>query len=106
MERSSSRLRLFRQFDPKACFVYHANPGDLKALRKCYEEISIKNPEVLYVIHILPERNSQVHSHTYSINSLFCLQEFVQMKKLTAQYALIGQGKEPSIYLLFARSVS
>lgn len=55
----------------------HCEPGSRASIYELYETIHKKYSDVIYIIHILPEKNSL---------------EFKLFKNLTINYALIGQG--------------
>jgi len=72
-----AKIHLIHGFKQKASFNFHCTPGATEEVTQCYSKINHDFPEVLYLIHILPEPNSA---------------EFYLMKTLSTKYALIGQG--------------
>ncbi|KAI1730819.1 hypothetical protein Ddc_03536 [Ditylenchus destructor] len=70
-------LYISHRFARSARFVLHCKPGDRQAIMDTYERISREYADVIYVIHILPVKNSL---------------EFKMLKELTINYALVGQG--------------
>lgn len=55
----------------------HAIPGSIDQSRECYETIAKQHPQVIYVIHILPSKDSL---------------EYQILKEHTLAGALVGQG--------------
>uniref|UniRef100_A0A915NQR3 Uncharacterized protein n=1 Tax=Meloidogyne floridensis TaxID=298350 RepID=A0A915NQR3_9BILA len=77
LEISASKLQLGHRFDETPTFVLHAIPGSIDQSRECYETISKQHPQVIYVIHILPSKDSL---------------EYQVLKEHTLAGALVGQG--------------
>uniref|UniRef100_A0A915DEQ8 RRM domain-containing protein n=1 Tax=Ditylenchus dipsaci TaxID=166011 RepID=A0A915DEQ8_9BILA len=77
LELEAQQNRLAHQFESNASFVWHCSPGDRQKVVSVYEKVCREHPGVFYVIHILPKKNSI---------------EFVLLKELTVNYAIIGQG--------------
>jgi hypothetical protein len=59
------------------CHFSHAEPGSKESSEACYKQINELHPEVCYVIHILPEKNSV---------------EYLVLKEKSMQGLLVGQG--------------
>jgi len=72
-----SRLSLCRKFDSEPEFLFYSEPGDISSVTGAYLNINEQFPAVIFVLHILPARDSK---------------EYQLMKDLTLNYALIGQG--------------
>uniref|UniRef100_A0A914KG48 RRM domain-containing protein n=2 Tax=Meloidogyne incognita TaxID=6306 RepID=A0A914KG48_MELIC len=77
LEISASKLQLGHRFDETPTFVLHAIPGSIDQSRECYETIAKQHPQVIYVIHILPSKDSL---------------EYQILKEHTLAGALVGQG--------------
>uniref|UniRef100_A0A914L5G2 Uncharacterized protein n=1 Tax=Meloidogyne incognita TaxID=6306 RepID=A0A914L5G2_MELIC len=77
LEISASKLQLGHRFDETPTFVLHAIPGSIDQSRECYETIAKQHPQVIYVIHILPSKDSL---------------EYQVLKEHTLAGALVGQG--------------
>uniref|UniRef100_A0A915N1Q6 RRM domain-containing protein n=1 Tax=Meloidogyne javanica TaxID=6303 RepID=A0A915N1Q6_MELJA len=77
LEISASKLQLGHRFDETPTFVLHAIPGSIYQSRECYETIAKQHPQVIYVIHILPSKDSL---------------EYQVLKEHTLAGALVGQG--------------
>ena len=77
LEESAAKLHLGHRFAPEAAFALHAEPGSKESSEACYKQINELHPEVCYVIHILPEKNSV---------------EYLVLKEKSMQGLLVGQG--------------
>lgn len=77
MSIQARKYNLSNEFKPSAQFVLHCKPNHSESIYEIYEKINQEHSDVLYVIHILPKKNSL---------------EFKLFKDITINYAIIAQG--------------
>ncbi|KAL3125908.1 hypothetical protein niasHT_009437 [Heterodera trifolii] len=77
LQKAAIERRFWHYFMPSPNFLLYASPGSVEEVTKCYEMINLSFPDVSYVIHVLPSKDSVEHQ---------------LLKELTHNGALIGQG--------------
>uniref|UniRef100_A0A7E4VBH4 RRM domain-containing protein n=1 Tax=Panagrellus redivivus TaxID=6233 RepID=A0A7E4VBH4_PANRE len=77
LTRSAEDLQLIRQFAAKPSFMYRCEPEEREEVERAYEQAEKEHPDVIFVFHLLPYRNSK---------------EFNWLKEFSKKHWQIGQG--------------
>uniref|UniRef100_A0A914XYG2 RRM domain-containing protein n=1 Tax=Panagrolaimus superbus TaxID=310955 RepID=A0A914XYG2_9BILA len=74
---NAEKLMLIREFEDKPSFVFRCDPEHREQVEEAYARAELKHPQVIFVFHILPYRNSK---------------EFNWLKEFSKKHWQVGQG--------------
>lgn len=77
LTKHAQKFNLSFEFKNHSNFLIHSKPGDAESIYAIYERVHREYPDVFYVLHILPKKDSL---------------EFKLFKDISINYAIISQG--------------
>lgn len=93
----ASRMNIYARFEERPKAVMHAAVGDYDACASAYESIRKNWPAVMFVLHVLPEKNAREYDWMRTLSSIhgFVRQGVLLENALDRFAEVIRNGSDP-----------